>query len=247
MWYIGTSGWAYPRWRPRFYPADLPESRFLTFYSGRMNTVEVNYTFCGRHVLREAVAERWLAEAPRDFLFAFRGPKPITHFHRHRLRDAGDRVQQFEATLVPFRRAGRLGPVLFQLPETFTVDTEVLDAFLRGWSRELRVSFEFRHSSWFDDEVYEVLRRHGAALCLAERDGMTTPDILTAGFVYLRLRKSAYSRAALEGIARRIERYAEQGDVFAFFRQTGDEGPVYAETVMRRLRRIHRPPSRTLS
>lgn len=235
MWYVGTSGWAYSEWKQKFYPADLAQRQFLAFYSTRLNAVEVNYTFCGRHILRQTVAERWLAQTPEDFIFAFRGPKPITHFHRHRLRDAEDRVRQFETTLLPFRQANRLGPVLFQLPETFTIDVKLLDNFLRGWSRDLRVSFEFRHPSWFTGEVYDTLRRHRAALCLADRDEMTTPEILTASFVYLRLRKSAYSRAALLRVVKRIEEYAQYGDVFAFFRQTGDRGPFYAQEISRKL------------
>lgn len=236
MVYIGTCGWAYPRWKGTFYSAALPPSRFLESYSSRLNAVEVNYTFCGRHVLRETVAERWLVQTPQDFIFAFRGPKPITHFHRYRLRGAGDLVRQFETALAPFRRAARLGPVLFQLPVTFTADLKTLDDFLRGWPHELRTAFEFRNASWFTDEVYGILQRYGAAMCLTERDEMATPDIRTAGFAYLRLRKSSYSPAALQGVAAQIGRQARDGDVFAFFRQTGAERPLYAQAVARKLR-----------
>jgi uncharacterized protein YecE (DUF72 family) len=236
MLYIGTSGWAYPRWKPGFYPADLPEREFLEFYSSRLNAVEVNYTFCGRHAVRPHVAERWLAQTHPDFLFAFRGPKPITHFYRHRLRGAEDRIRQFEKMLLPFRQAGRLGPVLFQLPETFTIDASTLDDFLRRWPRELRVSFEFRNPTWFTDEIYGILRRRGAALCLAERDESATPEVLTAGFAYLRLRKSTYSAASLARLARRISDYAKSGDVFAFFRQSGEDGPFYARRMLRKFR-----------
>jgi len=235
MLYLGTSGWAYPRWKATFYPVALPPRQFLEFYSSHLNAVEVNYTFCGRHVLTHAVAERWLAQTDKDFLFAFRGPKPITHFHRYRLRDAANAVRQFQATLLPFQRAQRLGPVVFQLPETFIADLKVLDDFLRRWPRELRVTFEFRNPSWFTDDVYRILRRHGAALCLAERDDMSAPEVITADFTYLRLRKSAYSRASLQQLAERIKRYAKRGDVFAFFRQTGDRGPLHAEQIARKL------------
>lgn len=215
--YAGTSGWAYPEWRAKFYPADLPQARFLEFYARRFHAVEVNYTFCGRHALTPTTAEGWLAQTDENFVFAFRGPKPITHFHRHRLRNAEHLVRQFQTTLLPFGRANRLGPILFQLPETFSVDVQTLDDFLREWPREWRVSFEFRNRSWFTDAVYDVLQRHGAALCVAERDESETPEALTAGFTYLRLRRSAYSPTALEKIAERLERYAERGDVFAFF------------------------------
>ncbi len=167
--------------------------------------------------------------------FRLRAPNPITHFCRYRLRDAGDRVAQFEVALLPFRRAKRLGPVLFQLPKTFTADLTVLDSFLHQWPRELRASFEFRDASWFNDAVYEILRRHGTALCLAEREETATPEVLTTDFVYLRLRKKAYSSAELHEIARRIERYARDREVFAFFRQTGDKGPAYAQEITRRV------------
>lgn len=238
MLYVGTSGWAYPRWKPEFYPADMPPRQFLSFYSSHLNSVEVNYTFCGRHVLRRTVAERWLEQTHKGFMFTFRGPKPITHFYRHRLRNAEAAVSKFETTLLPFREANRLGPVLFQLPTTFPIALEVLDDFLRGWPRELRVSFEFRDPSWLTDEVYTVLRRHGVALCLAERDESTTPDVLTADFAYLRLRKSSYSPASLQEVAKRIYQYSQYGHVFAFFRQSDDRGPSYAEGVLRRLRAL---------
>ncbi len=236
MLHIGTSGWSYPRWKGRFYPAALQQTRFLEFYSSRLNAVEVNYTFCGRHFLTRDIAERWLAQTPRHFLFAFRGPKPITHFHRHRLRDAGGRVRQFQTSLLPFLTVHRLGPVLFQLPKTFAVDAIVLDDFLRHWPREPRVSFEFRNPSWFTGDVYSVLRRHGAALCLAERDEGATPEVVTAGFTYLRLRKSTYTAPELRRVAGRIKRYAEYGDVFAFFRQNGETGPFYAQKLAQKLR-----------
>ncbi len=232
---VGTSGWSYPRWRPKFYPADLQPREFLRFYSSKLNAVGVDYTFCGRHVLSQRTAERWLAQTPEEFVFSFRGPKPITHFYRHRLRNAEGWIRQFEGALRPFHQAGRLGVVLFQLPKTFIVDARVLDEFLCRWPRELRVSFEFRNPSWFTDEVYEILRRHETALCLAERDEMTTPEVRTANLVYMRLRKSSYSSAALQSIAERIRRYVRTGDVFAFFRQDGDDGPRYAQRVLRRL------------
>lgn len=235
MVYVGTSGWAYGSWKPKFYPAALPASRFLSFYASQLNAVEVNYTFCGRHSLRKQVADRWLAETPQDFVFTFRGPKPITHFYRHRLRHAEANVRTFQAALRPFLQANRLGPILFQLPKTFLVNTSVLDEFLSGWPRDLRVSFEFRHSSWFRDEVYEILRRHRAALSLTEADEISTPEILTAEFVYLRLRKSQYSASALEKLRTRVETYSEGKDVFAFFRQHDVKGPLYARGLARRI------------
>ncbi len=235
MFYVGTSGWAYAAWKPKFYSADLPQTRFLRFYSARLNAVEVNYTFCGRHSLRQSVAERWLAQTPDDFVFAFRGPKPISHFYRHRLRNAKSLVSRFEMALAPFRRAGRLGPVLFQLPHTFSTDAGVLEEFLHRWPRGLRVSFEFRNPSWFNDQVYDILHRYAVALCWAERDDMRTPEVVTAPFLYLRLRRSKYSRTTLHRIIERIEYYAHRGDVCAFFRQDEAENALYATQVLRAL------------
>lgn len=233
--HVGTSGWAYPAWRSSFYPADLAQSKFLPFYATHLNSVEVNYTFCGRHTLQPATAGRWLAQTPEWFVFAFRGPKPITHFYRHRLRNTEAAVSDFLDTLAPFRRAGRLGPVLFQLPVTFAVDFSALSDFLREWPRSLRVSFEFRNPSWFNERVYNILRHYGAALCLAERDEAQTPEVFTADFAYLRLRKSRYPAAALRGIVARIGRYSRRGDVFAFFRQDEPEAPFHAQQVLEML------------
>lgn len=151
MVYIGTSGWAYSWWKPEFYPADMPSSRFLSFYSTELNAVEVNYTFCGRHVLSRG---RPLAGAdPRQFSLCV-SPDP-------------SRSAISTATVCETRKPGwassdwryarsrinRLGPVLFQLPRTFTIDPAVLEDFLRNWPRGLRVSFEFRHPSWFTDAL----------------------------------------------------------------------------------------------
>ena len=234
MVYVGTSGWAYSLWKPEFYPSDLSSSRFLSFYSTRLNAVEVNYTFCGCHVLSRHMADRWLAQTPDNFLFAYRGPKPISHFHRYRLRNAESRVGEFGLALRPFQDRNRLGPVLFQLPRTFTIDPAALEDFLRIWPRGLRVSFEFRHPSWFTDATYEILRHHRAGLCLAERDEMATPGVLTAPFVYLRLRKSHHTTGALRQLRERIQRYAEGGgDVLAFFRQDNVEGPLCARELLR--------------
>lgn len=240
MIYIGTSGWAYPSWRPKFYSAGLPQSQFLSFYSKRLNAVEVNYTFCGRHLLHPDIAERWLAQVPEGFVFCFRGPKPITHFHVYRLRHADSKLHEFTAALGPFSWVNRLGPVLFQLPKTFHVDIPALEGFLSRWPRELRVSFEFRDPSWFTDSVFELLRRFEAALCFAERDDMQTPAISTATFTHLRLRKSRYSPSAVRQLAYRIEGYAADGDVYAFFRQRDEQGPIYAERLYAHLQSFDR-------
>ena len=232
MVYIGTSGWAYSWLKPKFYPADMPSSRFLSFYSTQLNAVEVNYTFCGRHVLNRHMADCWLAQTPDNFLFAFRGPKPISHFHRYRLRHAETRVGEFGLALRPFQDKNRLGPVLFQLPRTFTIDPAVLEDFLRNWPRGLRVSFEFRYPSWFTDVTYDILRHHRAGLCLAERDETATPGVLTHhSFIYAcanPITPPARCANCVSGC-----NHMQRRRRFAFFRQDNVEGPLCARELLR--------------
>jgi uncharacterized protein YecE (DUF72 family) len=217
--YAGTSGWAYGSWRPDFYPAKLSAARFLNHYAGRLNSVEVNYTF-GRRVSEEML-ERWAAAVPEHFRFAVKAHRRITHSKR--LRDAGAVTVEFLASLEPLRRVGRLGPMLVQLPGNFKCDVERLRGFLAELPSWVRAAFEFRHESWFGEDVYAALRGAGAALCLAEDEKLATPEVVTADFCYLRLRKKRYSRKAVE---ERVRRLAGSGDVFVYFKH--EENPVGA-------------------
>jgi uncharacterized protein YecE (DUF72 family) len=217
--YAGTSGWAYASWRPRFYPAEMGAARFLNHYAGRLNSVEVNYTF-GRRV-SEDLLQRWAEAVPEHFRFAVKAHRRITHSKR--LRDAGAVTAEFMASLEPLRRAGKLGPVLFQLPGNFKCDVGRLRDFLASMPAGVRAAFEFRHESWFSEDVYAALGGAGAALCLAEDEKLTTPEVVTADFCYLRLRKKRYSRKA---VAERVRRLASSRDVFVYFKH--EETPVGA-------------------
>jgi|SRR5579863_2876966 len=217
--YAGTSGWAYSSWRPRFYPAEMGAARFLSHYAGRLNSVEVNYTF-GRRV-SEDLLQRWAEAVPEHFRFAVKAHRRITHSKR--LRDAGAVTAEFMASLEPLRRAGKLGPVLFQLPGNFKCDVGRLRDFLASMPAGSRAAFEFRHETWFSEDVYAALGGAGAALCLAEDETLTTPEVVTADFCYLRLRKKRYSRKA---VAERVRRLASSGDVFVYFKH--EETPVGA-------------------
>jgi uncharacterized protein YecE (DUF72 family) len=217
--YAGTSGWAYASWRPGFYSAKIGAGKFLQRYAGRLNSVEVNYTF-GRRVSKELL-QRWAEAVPEGFRFAVKAHRRITHSKR--LRDAAGITAEFLASLVPLRRAGKLGPVLFQLPGNFKCDVGRLREFLAALPAEGRAAFEFRHESWFSEDVYATLRGAGAALCLAEDPDLTTPEVVTADFCFLRLRKRRYSRKA---VAERVRRLALNGDVFVYFKH--EETPVGA-------------------
>jgi len=218
--YAGTSGWAYPTWKPDFYPAGTPAKRFLEFYATQLTSVEVNYTF--RALPTARTLDGWLAATPAGFRFSFKSPQRITHFQR--LRDCEDDVAQFVAALEPVQRVDKLGLLLFQLPPNFKVDVERLSGFLSMPTLHTKdapaIAFEFRHESWFADETYAVLREHNAALCIAESDDVLTPEVHTAaGYTCYRLRRNGgYSALELDAFAKRFAALAEQRDVYVYFK-----------------------------
>jgi len=228
--YTGTSGWAYTSWKPGFYPAKLASAKFLEYYATRLNTVEVNYSF--RAQLTEKLLTGWIAATPPDFKFAVKAHQSITHIKR--LRGVAKSVSQFLASLEPLRRARKLGPVLFQLPPNFKCDMARLDDFLSHLPSGTRTTIEFRHPSWFVDEVYDRLRRARVALCQAESEDLETPDVTTADFHYFRLRKDQYSPSARGQIKRKVKQAARSGDVFAYFKhEDTPDGALYAEALLK--------------
>lgn len=227
--YTGTSGFAYPAWKPGFYPPTVPAAKFLEYYATRLNCVEINYTF--RRMPAAATLHSWVDLTPEGFAFAVKAHQQITHFRR--LKDAGEPTQAFLATLEPLRAAGRLGPVLFQLPPQLKVDVERLEAFLELLPPDSRYAFEFRDVSWFVDDVYALLRERGIALCVAESDKLAVPDVVTASFAYYRLRKPTYDDAGIAGVVARSRELLSDGrDVFVLFKHEDDPaGALYAERV----------------
>jgi uncharacterized protein YecE (DUF72 family) len=230
---IGTSGWAYSSWKPGFYPAALPQKRFLEYYATQLNSVEVNYTF--RQLPTAAMLANWLAASNADFRFSFKAPQRLTHIFR--LRNCNEEINALSRTLAPVVAAKRMGVVLFQLPPNFKADVRLLDSFLSDASQiKLRMAFEFRHATWFCDEAYEVLRRYGAALCVAESDDLETPDVVTAPFTCFRFRKSGYSRAQLDAIEIELRRRSAEGEVFAYFKhEEQPTGALHAVQILQRL------------
>jgi uncharacterized protein YecE (DUF72 family) len=215
---IGCSGWNYDHWRERFYPRGLPTSRWLEHYAETFDTVEVNATFY-RLPTRKA-CERWAATTPDGFLFAVKASRYLTHVKR--LREVAEGWRRLSERIEPIASARKLGPVLWQLPENFHRDDDRLDEALRALP-EGRHAFEFRHPSWFVPEVMAVLRRHDAALVVAdtpERPFQTHER--TADWTYLRFhqgrgRRGNYNRKQLEEWAARIRRWERAGPVYAYF------------------------------
>ena len=214
--YVGTSGYSYPEWKGSFYPRDLPARQMLRFYGERFRTVESNYTF--RSLPSPSVLAAWMGDVPAGFRFSLKAPQRITHLKR--LKDAAGPVAEFLTVANGLKR--RLGPLLFQLPPNFKKDVSRLGDLLALLPRR-RAALEFRHPSWFDDEVFRLLRKHRAALCIADtEDGLDVPFVSTADWGYLRLRGTDYTDAELKAWLKRVR---EPGwrDVFVYFKHE-DEG-----------------------
>ena len=212
--YAGTSGWAYSSWKPDFYPAKLASAKFLGYYATRLNSVEVNFTF--RSFPTEKLFNRWIHVTPARFKFAIKAHQRITDVKR--LRGAVELTAKFASSLQSLKKAGKLGPVFFQLPPNLKYDVPLLTDFLAGLPRHLRAAFEFRDTSWFTEEVFAALRKRNAALCLAESEEIQTPPVQTADFFYLRLRKDEYSAKSLRELTQRIADLHRRGEVFAYFK-----------------------------
>jgi uncharacterized protein YecE (DUF72 family) len=234
--FVGTSGWAYPSWKPDFYPAKLAQKKFLGHYATQLNTVEVNFTF--RQLVKESTIQNWIEQTPAAFRFGVKAHQVITHIKR--LKGTEDFVPRFLATIEPLAAAGKLGPVLFQLPPNLKQDVGLLKDFLALLPRTLPAAFEFRHDSWFVDSTWEALKSRGVALCVAETEERMTPDVVTGSFVYYRFRKPSYTEEERRDMVTRIREHMSAGrDVFAYFKhEETPAGALYAVDLLRGVTQI---------
>lgn len=229
---VGTSGYNYPEWRGTFYPEKFSTSRMLAFYAERFPTVEINYTFY--RMPTEKLLQGWSDGTPERFTFTLKAPRRITH-------DA--KLQRCEDTLQAFCQAAtalgpKLGVLLFQLPPNFKKDADVLRAFLELLPEGTRAAFEFRHASWLETEIYDILRARNVALCIADSEKMTTPVEVTADYTYFRLRDEGYQQHDIETWARTIKALPPR-DAFVYFKHEEEGlGPEFA----RRLRSLISDP-----
>lgn len=230
--YCGTSGFAYTSWKPAFYPDKLPTAKFLSYYATRLNAVEVNYTY--RRIASATTFEKWLAATPEDFIFLPKAHMKITHVLK--LEDAEDFTRVFLQSLDPLRNAGRLGPILFQLAPSFKIDAERVGRFVRLLPRGDKTAFEFRNATWFDEAVYSVLKDSNVGLCQAENENLETPHVITADFVYMRLRKPEYTESELSSIEYRVDQYRTNGyPIYAIFKhEESPAGALNAEKLLKR-------------
>lgn len=232
--YVGTSGWAYPSWKPAFYPEKLAQTKFLTYYSSQLNTVEVNLTF--RQLLKETTAQKWIAQTPDNFRLGIKAHQVITHIKR--LKGAEEFLQRFLGTIEPLSRAGKLGPVLFQLPPNMKADPKLLEDFMAGIPKVIQTAFEFRNQSWFTDDIFSLLKQHNRALCIAETEDRVTPDVVTADFCYYRYRKPEYSPDERQAMVRRLREHVASGrDTYAYFKhEETPQGALYAVELLKEAR-----------
>lgn len=225
---VGTSGYSYSAWKGAFYPKDLKPSEFLAFYATRFGTVEINNTFY--RFPTPSLLAGWRDGTPEEFSFAVKANQGITH--RARLKDTDELARDFVERCRVL--GSKMGPLLFQLPPNFRRDDDRLALFLAGLPPDAGYAVEFRHESWFDDAVFQILRDTEVALCVAEGEKIETPALATAGFAYVRLRKESYEAKELRRWRAWIEERLDEGrDVYAYLKH--DEAGVSPELALRLL------------
>ena len=226
--WVGTSGYNYPEWKGSFYPEKIQAAKMLPYYAERFPTVEINYTFY--RMPNEATVAKWAQETPHPFKLTLKAPRRITHDNR--LKNTGAFVAPF--CLVAGTLAEKLGALLFQLPPNLKKDTALFDAFLAELPQKVCAAFEFRHPSWFDDDVLQRLRARNLALCVADSEKLSTPVEITADYAYFRLRDEGYTPADITKWAETIAKAtASSRDVFVYFKhEEQGKGPEFARILM---------------
>jgi uncharacterized protein YecE (DUF72 family) len=221
--YVGTSGYSYKEWKGSFYPEKIPAKEMLRYYAERLSTVEINATFY--RMPQQSMLENWKEQVPETFRFSLKAPQRITHFKR--LKETDEETKYFLETAAVL--AEQLGVVLFQLPPNMKKDLPRLETFLAQLPSATRAAFEFRHPTWFDDDVLDLLRGQNRSLVVSDTDDMPTTHIdKTADWGYLRLRRVNYSE---ENLVEWLGRIRNQGwkETFLFFKhEDAGTGPKLA-------------------
>jgi uncharacterized protein YecE (DUF72 family) len=215
--YVGTSGYSYKEWKGSFYPEKIAAKEMLSYYAGRLSTVEINATFY--RMPQSSMLENWKQQVPDSFRFSLKAPQRITHFKR--LKEADEETKYFLDTASVL--GDQLGVVLFQLPPNMKKDLPRLQSFLALLPQTPRIAFEFRHPTWFDDDVLNVLRINNRALCISDTDDLPVTYIdKTSDWGYLRLRRVNYCE---ENLSEWLTRVRDQNwsETFVFFKHE-DEG-----------------------
>ena len=231
MIWVGTSGYNYPEWKGSFYPSDLPAAKMLPYYAARFPTVEINYTFY--RMPTEKLVDGWAVQTPSPYKLTLKAPRRITHDGR--LKNVGPLVASFCA--VAGSLGDKLGALLFQLPPNLKKDLAVFDAFLAELPPKAPAAFEFRNTSWLDEDVYSRLSARGLALCVADSEKLSTPVRVTADYAYFRLRDEGYTPDDVARWGDTIARTTEGArEVFVYFKhEEQGKGPEFARLLMQHL------------
>jgi len=226
---VGTSGYSYKQWKGNFYPEKLPDKEMLSFYAKQFSTVEINHSFY--RMPTESVLVNWAKDVPQGFRFALKANQKITHIHR--LRNCADLLKRF-LEVASVLNGDHLGPILVQVPPNFKFDQVLLEEFLALRPPAFRFAFEVRHASWYKNETYAVLRKHNTALCLAETDKDEAPEVLTADFAYVRLRREDYTAKQLRAWRKKLDGWLAQGiDAYVYCKHEDEgKGPAFARIIL---------------
>ncbi len=216
--YIGTSGWSFNHWKENFYPPKLKPTEWLDYYSTHFSTVEVNTTFYHTPLL--STIDKWYSKVPEDFWFSIKANRYITH--QKKLHDCSKSLEIFFNNLEKLK--SKTGCILFQLPPSFKMNLDRLIEFIELLDRSYRFTFEFRHSSWYVDEVYEVLKKNDIALCITDLNGKLSPEVITSNFTYIRLHgphkaySGSYGTAKIKWWKKKIEQWNSANiSVYCYF------------------------------
>src|SRR5450432_159080 len=226
--WIGTSGFQYAEWKGTFYPEDLPTSKMLSYFAERLPTTEINYSF--HRIPSAKTIEGWYKATPENFKFSLKAPQKVTHWQK--LRNCGDTLRYFHQVICDLEK--KLGCVLFQLPPTLKKDAALLKDFLVDIPDGMRAAFEFRDPGWFSDDIYELLKGKNLALCIADSEKIATPEIATANYGYLRLRREDYRSADITRWSEVLKKN-ESGwsDAYVYFKhEESGIGPKLAQQMI---------------
>ncbi len=222
--FVGTSGWSFKHWKENFYPKGLKQADWLQYYSETFSTVEINTTFYRSPLV--STIENWQAHVPKDFQFSIKANRIITHFKR--LKNCGERIEYLYKNIEKFK--SKTGPILFQLPPTFTFDKDRLTEFIQCLDKKHKHVFEFRHESWFIPEVFDLLSKYRIALCITDLNGKLSPEEITTDFTYIRLHgpKSAYvgsySTSQIKAWQKKIQKWSLNGTSIYCYFDNDDKG-----------------------
>jgi uncharacterized protein YecE (DUF72 family) len=220
---IGTSGFSYPEWKGTFYPTDVPAKKYLSYYSGHFPTTEINNSFY--RTPNAKTVEAWYNEVPADFSFTLKLNQRITHMKK--LKSVQEEMDHFLEIASHLQE--KLGTILVQLPPYFKKDTTVLAEFVSAYANHARLAFEFRHASWYEPEIYSILRSHNCAWGVVEAEEQPAIQEVTADFVYMRLRKGDYTTEQLAAWGEWIKQ--QTVDVFCYLKHD-EKAPILAKQLM---------------